>query len=85
MVTDKPMYFLLRFHYTVNKIFEISVSPVQLRVMKNGERCADSAVTVVGPNLTNVSAWHLISTCWKYQFISIFQHHITGHASRPKL
>ncbi|GFN87697.1 LOW QUALITY PROTEIN: doublecortin domain-containing protein 1 [Plakobranchus ocellatus] len=30
------------------------MTPVQLRVMKNGERCADSAVTVVGPNLTNM-------------------------------
>ncbi|GFR98754.1 doublecortin domain-containing protein 5 [Elysia marginata] len=32
----------------------IGMTPVQLRVMKNGERSADSAVTVVGPNLTNI-------------------------------
>ncbi|RUS69866.1 hypothetical protein EGW08_022372, partial [Elysia chlorotica] len=30
------------------------MTPVQLRVMKNGERSADAAVTVVGPNLTNI-------------------------------
>jgi len=36
------------------------VTPLRLLVLKNGERNSGSAISVVGPNLTNVSLMSLL-------------------------